>query len=82
MLSSLIFQEVVEWILFDLIKDSKKRIEFLNGTIVNCKKGRKTEDAAKRYAARVLEHDLMDIKEQRDIDNIYRLFEFMMNKDG
>ena len=75
-------QDVVEWILFDLIKDSKKRMQFLNGTISSCKKGRKTEDAAKRYATRILEQDLEDIKELKDIDNIYRLFEFMMNKDG
>ena len=78
----ILLQDVVEWILFDLIKDSKKRMEFLNATISSCKKGRKTEDAAKRMATRILESDLEDIKEQNHIDNIYRLFEFMMHKDG
>ena len=74
---------VVDAILFKLIdsKDSKKRMEFLNSTISYCKKGRKTEDAAKKIATRVLENDLGDIKEQEDIDNIYRVFEFMMMKD-
>lgn len=79
--------EVVEWILFDLITDAKKRMEFLNGTISNCKSGRKTEEAAKRMATRILEEDLedmkedKDIKEQKEIYNVHRVFDFMMKKE-
>ena len=79
--------KVVEWILFDLITDSKKRMEFLNGTISSCKSGRKTEEAAKRMATRILEEDAQDMKEEKDIkgqkeiNNIYRVFDFMMRKE-
>lgn len=79
--------EVVKWILFELITDSNKRMEFLNGTISSCKSGRKTEEAAKQMATRILEDDAEDIKEDKDIkeqkqiNNIYRVFEFMMKKE-
>lgn len=73
---------VAESILFRLIdsNDSKKRLEFLNGTISYCKKGRTIENEAKRIATRVLESDLEDITEQKGIDNIQHLFQFMMKK--
>ena len=32
-------------------------------------------------ATTILEHDLQDIKEQKDIDNIYKLFEWLMHQD-
>ena len=79
--------QVADWILFDLMTQPKERMEFLNRTISSCKSGRRTEDAAKRMATRILEEDLEDMKEEKDIklqsdiNNIKNVFNFMMKQE-
>ena len=72
---------VADWILNDLIDDSKKRMKFLNETITDCKKGRRTEGSAQEIINKILERDLEPITNQKGIDNVRNIFQFLMKHD-
>ena len=73
--------EVAEWILIDLIDDSKKRMKYLNETIIRCKTGRKTEQRAQEIINKILENDLDPIHNQIGIDGVRNIFQFLMEHD-
>ena len=73
--------EVAEWILNDLIGDPKKRMKYLNETIICCKRGRKTEELAQDIINKILERDLEPIEDQRGVEGIRNIFQFLMEHD-
>ena len=73
--------EVAKWILNDLIGHPKRRMKFLNQTIVKCKKGRKTEESAQDIINSILEKDLNSINDQKAIDKVRNIFQFLMERD-
>ena len=75
--------EVVKWILNDLIVDPKIRMKYLNGTITECKPGRKTERSALEIINKILEKDLKENTKfgQQDIGEIRNIFEFLLKHD-